>query len=145
MKNITFQLDRHEHPAYDDITSALSNVTEPHSSVVMSHPFSFLNILPYDLNRYFTYKGSLTTPPCSEVVIWLDFEQPVRLAHDQVRSELNIYWSISSSGTKNEFLLIHPIICLTVARTSLSEPFVSLNTLSDQELTHSFLDIEHIG
>ncbi|XP_026755668.1 putative carbonic anhydrase 3 [Galleria mellonella] len=81
-----YELDRHEHPAYDDITLALSNVTEPYTSVIMSHPFSFLNILPYDLRRYFTYRGSLTTPPCSEVVIWLDFEQPVRLAHDQIEA-----------------------------------------------------------
>lgn len=81
-----YELDRHQHPAYDDITKALGNVTDPHSSVVMQHPFSFLNILPYDLRRYFTYKGSLTTPPCSEVVIWLDFEQPVRLASAQIEA-----------------------------------------------------------
>ncbi|XP_037296587.1 carbonic anhydrase 7 isoform X2 [Manduca sexta] len=81
-----YELDRHFHPAYDDITSALTNVTEPYTSVVMSHPFSFLNILPYDLKRYFTYRGSLTTPPCSEVVIWLDFEQPIRLTHEQIET-----------------------------------------------------------
>ncbi|XP_023950885.2 putative carbonic anhydrase 3 [Bicyclus anynana] len=81
-----YELDRHKHPAYDDMTSALQNVTDPHSSVVMSNPFSFLNILPLDLRRYFTYRGSLTTPPCSEVVIWLDFEQPIRLAHDQIEA-----------------------------------------------------------
>lgn len=87
--NLNFQLDRHQHPAYDDIVSALGNVTDPHTTVIMSHPFSFLNILPYDLKRYFTYRGSLTTPPCSEVVIWLDFEQPVRLTHEQVRTFSN--------------------------------------------------------
>ncbi|XP_075971760.1 carbonic anhydrase 7-like [Anticarsia gemmatalis] len=81
-----YELDRHQHPAYDDITSALVNVTEPHTSVVMNHPFSFLHILPYDLKRYFTYRGSLTTPPCSEVVIWLDFEQPIRLEHEQIEA-----------------------------------------------------------
>lgn len=81
-----YELDRHQHPAYDEITSALLNVTEPHTSVIMEHPFSFLNILPYDLTRYFTYRGSLTTPPCSEVVIWLDFEQPIRITHEQIEA-----------------------------------------------------------
>lgn len=79
-----YELDRHQHPAYDEITSALVNVTEPHTTAIMSNPFSFLNILPYDLKRYFTYRGSLTTPPCSEVVIWLDFEQPIRISHEQI-------------------------------------------------------------
>ncbi|KAJ2951937.1 hypothetical protein O0L34_g4189 [Tuta absoluta] len=81
-----YELDRHFHPAYDDITTALERVTEPNTTVVMKNPFSFLNILPYDLRRYFTYSGSLTTPPCSEVVTWLDFEQPIRLAHDQIKA-----------------------------------------------------------
>ncbi|RVE54072.1 hypothetical protein evm_001195 [Chilo suppressalis] len=81
-----YEVDRHQHPAYDEIVGALQNVTEPHTQVEMEHPFSFLNILPYDLRRYFTYRGSLTTPPCSEVVIWLDFEQPIRLAHEQIKA-----------------------------------------------------------
>ncbi|OWR46722.1 hypothetical protein KGM_202063 [Danaus plexippus plexippus] len=102
-----YELDRHNHPAYDDITSALTNVTDPHSTVVMSQPFSFLNILPLDLRRYFTYKGSLTTPPCSEVVIWLDFEQPVRLAHEQIE----IFRELRSANGKirHNFRPIQPI------------------------------------
>ncbi|KAG7308239.1 hypothetical protein JYU34_006914 [Plutella xylostella] len=102
-----YELDRHYHPAYDDITAALGNVTELHASVTMDHPFSFLNILPYDLRRYFTYRGSLTTPPCSEVVIWLDFEQPVRLAHDQIEAFRELR---SAHGKiKHNFRPIQPI------------------------------------
>ncbi|KAL0832866.1 hypothetical protein ABMA28_001019 [Loxostege sticticalis] len=102
-----YELDRHQHPAYDDITSALLNVTEPHTTVVMNNPFSFLNILPYDLRRYFTYRGSLTTPPCSEVVIWLDFEQPIRLAHDQIE----VFRELKSAHGKitHNFRPIQPI------------------------------------
>lgn len=36
------------------------------------------------LDEYFTYHGSLTTPPCSEVVTWIDFKQPISLSHSQV-------------------------------------------------------------
>ncbi|XP_048007287.1 putative carbonic anhydrase 3 [Leguminivora glycinivorella] len=102
-----YELDRHQHPAYDDITSALANVTEPHATVVMSNPFSFLNILPYDLRRYFTYRGSLTTPPCSEVVTWLDFEQPVRLAHEQI--ELFRELKSAHGKIRHNFRPIQPI------------------------------------
>ena len=41
------------------------------------------HLLPAD-RRYFTYMGSLTTPPCSEGVLWLVLQQPVSVAQDQI-------------------------------------------------------------
>lgn len=66
------------------MTAALPNVTEPQSAMPIAKPLSLVSLLPYDLEHYFTYVGSLTTPPCSEVVTWIDYEQPIRLSHDQV-------------------------------------------------------------
>ena len=40
-------------------------------------------LLPED-RRYYTYMGSLTTPPCSEGVLWLVMKQPVPVAPEQV-------------------------------------------------------------
>jgi carbonic anhydrase len=40
-------------------------------------------LLPND-RRYFTYMGSLTTPPCSEGVKWIVMRQPVTLTKDQI-------------------------------------------------------------
>ncbi|XP_077290150.1 carbonic anhydrase 7-like [Arctopsyche grandis] len=81
-----YEVDRHRHPAYDLVTAALQNVTEPQSAMPLARSLSLLALLPYDLEHYFTYSGSLTTPPCSEVVTWIDYEQPIRLAHDQINS-----------------------------------------------------------
>lgn len=41
------------------------------------------HLLPPD-RRYFTYMGSLTTPPCSEGVLWMVMRTPVQVSQDQV-------------------------------------------------------------
>ena len=40
-------------------------------------------LLPTD-RRYYTYMGSLTTPPCSEGVLWMVLKQPVQLSTEQI-------------------------------------------------------------
>ena len=47
-------------------------------------------LLPAD-RGYWTYMGSLTTPPCTEGVRWFVFEQQVTLSRDQLRAFANIY------------------------------------------------------
>jgi len=47
-------------------------------------------LLPAD-RGYWTYMGSLTTPPCTEGVRWFIFEQQVTLSRDQLRAFTNLY------------------------------------------------------
>jgi carbonic anhydrase len=47
-------------------------------------------LLPAD-RRYFTYMGSLTTPPCSEGVLWMVLQQPVPVATEQVNVFSRLY------------------------------------------------------
>ena len=41
------------------------------------------NLLP-EARSYYTYMGSLTTPPCSEGVLWLVLKTPVQISREQV-------------------------------------------------------------
>uniref|UniRef100_A0A8C3R9H3 Carbonic anhydrase n=1 Tax=Cyanoderma ruficeps TaxID=181631 RepID=A0A8C3R9H3_9PASS len=41
-------------------------------------------MLPENLSHFYRYQGSLTTPPCSESVIWTIFHSPIVLSHTQV-------------------------------------------------------------
>jgi carbonic anhydrase len=53
---------------------------------------------PIDMNRllpaergYFTYMGSLTTPPCSEGVLWMVMKQPVPISGEQIDIFARLY------------------------------------------------------
>lgn len=48
------------------------------------------NLLPQD-RKYFSYMGSLTTPPCSEGVLWLVLRQPVQISAEQIAIFSRIY------------------------------------------------------
>jgi carbonic anhydrase len=45
--------------------------------------FAASDLLPSD-KSYFTYSGSLTTPPCSEIVTWIVMEHPVEASTAQI-------------------------------------------------------------
>src|SRR5260221_3942048 len=47
-------------------------------------------LMPQD-RRYYTYMGSLTTPPCSEGVLWMVMKQPVPISSDQVSILARLY------------------------------------------------------
>lgn len=54
--------------------------------------------VPIDLNQllpkergYFSYMGSMTTPPCSEGVLWLVFRQPVPVSSQQISVFSRLY------------------------------------------------------
>jgi carbonic anhydrase len=48
------------------------------------------DLLPSD-HAYYTYLGSLTTPPCSEGVTWYVLKTPVQLSSEQVAAFAKIY------------------------------------------------------
>lgn len=47
-------------------------------------------LLPAD-RGYFTYMGSLTTPPCSEGVLWMVMKQPVSVSPEQIAIFSRLY------------------------------------------------------
>ncbi len=48
------------------------------------------DLLPQD-QAYWTYMGSLTTPPCSENVLWMVFKQPQPVSQEQVAIFARLY------------------------------------------------------
>lgn len=48
------------------------------------------DLLPEQFS-YFTYQGSLTTPPCSEIVRWLVLDTPIELSAEQIEHFASIF------------------------------------------------------
>lgn len=53
-------------------------------------PLELGDLLPTD-RRYFTYMGSLTTPPCSEGVQWVVMRQPMTMSPEQIELFARMY------------------------------------------------------
>ena len=47
---------------------------------------------------YWTYPGSLTTPPCNESVTWILFKEPIEISAEQVTQILHTNIIIYSSS-----------------------------------------------
>jgi len=79
-----FEVTDEDNPVYSEIVQTLSKINKPEETANLPVGFTIRSMLPESTELYFTYKGSLTTPPCLEVVTWIDFKHPIRLSHNQV-------------------------------------------------------------
>ncbi|VDL98405.1 unnamed protein product [Schistocephalus solidus] len=66
---------------------------------VLDTPIDIFAILP-NLSRYYTYEGSLTTPPCSECVRWIVCADPVEISDTQVNVYLGLIWRLTYCDLK---------------------------------------------
>lgn len=75
-------------PAYLEMTELLGSIVKPHTTASFKKPLPLQEFMLPSMHEYYVYNGSLTTPPCLEVVTWLDFYNPIEISHDQVKSRL---------------------------------------------------------
>lgn len=79
-----YEVDGQDNTNYEEFVEYLADVQEPKDVVNFLNIPTFFDLMSQDLTHYYTYNGSLTTPPCSEVVTWIDFREPILLSHEQV-------------------------------------------------------------
>ena len=73
-----------DNAVYSEMVDYLPQIVRPHTKFNLRRQLTLASLIPCARSHYFTYHGSLTTPPCLEVVTWIDFKHPIRLSHAQV-------------------------------------------------------------
>lgn len=73
-----------EHAGLKKMTDRLSEIPYSGDSVDMTGGLDPAVLLPSDTTQYWTYLGSLTTPPCFESVTWVVFKEPIEVSEAQM-------------------------------------------------------------
>jgi carbonic anhydrase len=81
-----------EHGAAQPVVQAVWNnlPLEKGEEQAASAPLDLQQLLPRE-RGYYTYMGSLTTPPCTEGVLWLVMKQPVAVSPEQIALFARLY------------------------------------------------------
>ncbi|KAJ3598416.1 hypothetical protein NHX12_001926 [Muraenolepis orangiensis] len=93
---ILVETGQEDNQAFDNILDYLGRARHADQKAFIP-AFDVEGLLPRNLGRYYSYKGSLTTPPCCQTVLWALFQERVHISQAQL---LKLQTSLYSSGAE---------------------------------------------
>lgn len=75
----------------DKLLGNVRNIPYQDKEFNFAESFSPYSLLPENIEKYFTYPGSLTTPPLTESVTWTVFHEPLKISMKQLEAFNSLY------------------------------------------------------
>ncbi|KAI1287307.1 Carbonic anhydrase 2 [Halotydeus destructor] len=82
---VFFQISNQENPKFDSLIDSFEAIRCGGQSVRRDNVFRLSDFLPSNRRQFYRYKGSLTTPPCSESVTWIIFKHGLLIGRNQLK------------------------------------------------------------
>ncbi|VEN43796.1 unnamed protein product [Callosobruchus maculatus] len=80
---VFFNLGCKANPEIAKIIDVMNKCEAKGAEAKLERNVDISQIIPFS-GSYYTYSGSLTTPPCSECTTWIVFEDPIQISQDQL-------------------------------------------------------------
>lgn len=102
---VFFQVSSRDNPALSAIVEAVRQMSnESATRVNLTSIPPLRQLMPWYPQLFYRYKGSLTTPPCSEVVTWTVLSQPSAISEAQLQAFRNLVVD-HGNGSSSEHLV----------------------------------------
>ncbi|KAM4703201.1 carbonic anhydrase 6 [Rhinophrynus dorsalis] len=97
-----------ENTYYSEFISKLAKIRYAGQETTLK-TLDVLAMLPENLDNFYRYKGSLTTPPCTENVLWTVFDTPIILSHTQINLLENTLLDWHNKTLRNDYRHAQPL------------------------------------
>lgn len=96
-----------ENPEFEKLAELTELIKLKDKSARVSRNFDVRKIFPVDLSKYWTYPGSLTTPPCSQSVKWVVLAEPIEISSRQLNKFRGLHRCCNASECSEHNRITH--------------------------------------
>ncbi|XP_053680127.1 carbonic anhydrase 2 [Anopheles nili] len=135
-----YQVTEKDEPGINTLVRSFGHIIDYDQTIQLNHTFTLQSLIEgIDLTRFYTYKGSLTTPPCSEAVTWVLFPDLLELSVNQMKRFRTLDTGVHGSPMVDNYRALQPIGNRRIFVRKINPRFTSLDVFEDA-LHHSKWD-----